>query len=263
MPAQYRGMKNRSIVLALALLLQFAACRDGPIRSSYRPALPELPEHWKEIPGQPCWRLEWIDGNGKWREWEGKSEAPDLHLGQEWTSPVLAWPFWPAMDLLPGYMRPAGALFPWDVSSGNLILSWEGGVEAFFWKELAHAEKSTAGAEGRLPWYFDWPRFRELLATGNIPENVRLDPWLPDWKSIAQRTVKSGFDRRRIVSRTFTGIVIPGLDGRWAGSSPFAPPLDVPEGCQLYIKASDTPDVWVSREGILKCSTSGWVLVPR
>ena len=263
-PAQYIGMKIRFFsgiarYFITALLVFFTACESGPILSSYRLVLPELPVHWKEILGEPHWRLEWIGGEGFWLEWEGAGQPPELSPIQEWTSPVLAWPFWPAWDLPPGLMRPAGALFPWDVSGGKLLSSWKGGADAVFWKELALAERSTAAAAGRLPWYFDWPRFRELLRDGNVPEPVRRDPWLADWKYIAERTVRSGFDRRRIVSRTFTGLSIPGLGGRWIGSSPFALPLDAPTEGPLVLSVSAAADTWVSPGGVLKCSSSGWV----
>ena len=234
------------------------ACENGPIHSSYQPVLPELPPYWKEILGEAHWRLEWIDKNGAWQEWEGR-EAPEIPLPQEWATAVLAWPFWPAKDLIPGMMRPSGAIFPWDVFGDTLVLSWSGGVDALFWKEMAGAERTSTASEGRLPWYFDWPRFRELFESENIPENVRLDPWLPDWRTIAQKTVQSGFDRRRIVSRTFTERSIPGFGGLWVGSSPFAPPVFAPEEGPLLLKTTATPDTWVSAGGILKCSTTGWV----
>jgi len=258
------------IVLPLALL---AACQDGPIRSSYRLVFPPPPEHWMDFlagmsaenSGGPHWRVEWVAEGGSWREKEigPGGGTPDIPLIQEWTTAVLAWPFWPELDLLPGMMRPLGALFPWDAAGGNLLLSREGGVEAVFWKEMAAADRNTAAAEGRLPWYFDWPRFRELLESGNIPEAVRQDLWLPDWKSIAEKTVQSGFDRRRIVSRTFTTLVVPGLGGHWIGSSPFAPPVDAAPDGSLTFNVTGTPDTWVSSIGILKCSSSGWVFIAR
>ena len=255
-------MKYRFFTGIIVSLVLLAACRDGPILSSYQAVLPELPGHWEETLGEAHWRLEWIGGEGTWLESDippGRG-APDLPLMQEWTTAVLAWPFWPARDLVPGMMRPAGALFPWDCSGGKLLLGWKGGVDAVFWKELALADRSTAAAEGRLPWYFDWPRFRELLyESNNVPGAVSQDPWLADWKSIAQKTVQSGFDRRRIVSRTFTGLLIPGLDGRWIGSSPFAPPLDANLDGLLYLNVTGTPDTWVSSAAILRCSTAGWV----
>jgi hypothetical protein len=159
-------------------------------------------------------------------------------------------------------MKPSGAIFPWDVSGGDLRLSWEGGVEAVFWKELAEAEKSSEATGKRLPWYLDWPRFRELLQNGDIPEDVREDPWLADWKDIGERTVQSGFDRRRIKSRTFAGVLIPGLSGLWIQSSPFAPSLDAGTEGPLLVQTTAAPDTWVSGTQILKCSSSGWVLVP-
>ena len=243
-----------------------AACEDGPIRSSYRPVLPELPGQWEEILGKAHWRLEWIGPAGTWEEFELAAgyEISGFSPVQEWSTPVLAWPYWPKKNLAPGLMRPAGAIFPWDASGEKLNLSWEGGIRAFFWKELEAAWSSAARSSGteRLPWYFDWPRFRELLESGNIPEAVRLDPWLADWKSIAVKTVQSGFDRRRIVSRPLTEISISGLGGLWTGSSPFAPPVDAPSGGPLRLRAADVPDTWISKEGVLKCAKAGWVLRP-
>jgi len=251
-----------TLEMALCLFIQ-AACENGPIRSIHQPVLPELPSQWEEIPGEVYWRLEWVGEDGTWREKIIRSsrEVPELQLIREWTTPVLAWPFWPEWDLLPGMMHPCGALFPWDASGAKLNLCWKGGVEAFFWKELAAADYSSDAARKRYPWYFDWPRFRELLyESGNVPEPVRQDPWLADWMSIAQKTVQSGFDRRRIVSRSFTELAIPGLAGRWIGSSPFAAPIDAAPGIPLLLQAADVPDVWVSSLGILKFSSSGWVL---
>ena len=249
-------------VMALCVAIH-TACENGSVRSFYQPVLPKLPPHWEEILGDAHWRLEWVGEDGSWREKHisDSRELPELSLIQEWTTPVLAWPFWPEWDLLPGMFRPCGALFPWDASGAKLKLGWKGGVDAFFWKELAAADYSIDTAKKRLPWYFDWPRFRELLyESGNVPEPVRSDPWLPDWKSIAQKTVQSGFDRRRIVARSSTELAIPSLSGRWIGSSPFAAPIYAAPGAPLLLPATDVPDVWVSSLGVLKCSASGWVL---
>ena len=250
------------MIMVLAVLL--ACCDDGPIPSSCRPVMPELPRHWKEILGEPNWHLEWIGEDGSWEKWDASpgTEVPGLSLPVEWTTPVLAWPFWPALDLPPGVMCPAGALFPWD-GRDRLALSWRGGVDAFLWKELASAERATDAAGGRLPWYFDWPRFRELMESENVPAAVRGDPWLADWEAVAAKTVQSGFDRRRIVSHKFSLLAIPNLDGRWAASSPFAPPVEASGDGLLVLNVSANVDTWVSSDGILKCSTSGWVLRSR
>jgi len=251
--------------MPLVLFALMLGCDNRPIGISYRPILPEIPKHWSEILGEPYWQLEWIGSGGTWQEWEGAPgrAPPYISLMEEWSSPVLAWPFWPSWGLLPGMMRPAGALFPWDTCAGNLTLSWEGGVLALFWKELALAKRpsapTTATEARRQPWYFDWPRFRELLASENIPQAVREDLWLADWQSIAARTVQSGFDRRRIVARQFTELAIPGAGGRWIGSSPFAAPLDAQAADTLVVKVTNTPDTWVSSSGVLRASVSGWV----
>ena len=248
-----------------AFLALLAACDNGPIRPSYLPLLPELPAHWEEFLGEPHWRLEWVDGDGLWleRDISPGEAAPGISLIQEWATPVLAWPYWPGRGLLPGMMRPAGAIFPWDAYGRKLGVSWRGGVHALFWKELSQAERpsapATASEARRLPWYFDWPRFAELLESETTPQAVRDDPWLADWKSIAGRTVQSGFDRRRIASRAFTELAVPGLGGRWIGSSPFAPPLDAPDGGPLRLKVSEAAETWVSPSGVLKASSAGWV----
>ena len=250
--------------MILLLLVLFNSCGESPVQTSCQPVLPEPGGSWKAILGEPHWLLEWVNENGTWNKSEippGR-KTPELSFIGEWTTPVLAWPFWPESGLLPGMMRPGGALYPWDATGEKILLSWEGGVAALFWKELAAADRSSAAAEGRLPWYLDWPRFRELLKSETLQEAVRNDPWLADWKSIAQRTVQSGFDRRRIVPRPYFEFSIPGFEGLWIGSSPFSPPLEAPPGGPLNLKVTDQVDTWVSKEGLLKCSASGFVFVP-
>jgi hypothetical protein len=256
-------MKYRVFITIIALAVLMAGCSDGLNYASYKPLLPVIPPHWQEILGEPHWRLEWLVDEGVWQKWEGLpgSEPPDISFISEWTTPVLAWPFWPGRNLFPGQMRPSGALYPWDVSGSTLRLSWKGGVDAVFWKELALAERSTTAANGRLPWYFDWRRFRALFSGDILSEAVRLDPWLADWKDISRRTVQSGFDRRRIAAQSFIELTIPDLDGYWIGSSPFAEPLYTAPGYPLILKATNNPETWVSSSAIIKCSRDGWVLI--
>ena len=246
------------IPVIAGVLALLASCDYNPVRSLYRPVLPDLPSAWEEILGEAEWRLEWINESGAWQEGEGRI-APDISIQPDWATPVIAWPFWSEKGLLPGAMKPSGALFPWDVSGETIVLSWKGGVETVFWKEMAAASRSAEAANNRLPWYFDWPRFRELMENDAIPGNVRQNPWLADWKDIAAKTVLSGFDRRRISSRPSLELVIPGMDGRWIGSSPFMLPLEAGPGGSLSLNVFDEPDVWVSTKAVLKCSRSGWV----
>jgi hypothetical protein len=172
---------------------------------------------------------------------------------QEWSSPVIAWPYWPERKLFPGDMKPAGALFPWDVSGGRVVLSWNAGVDAFLWRKLA------AGAAGnRLPWYFDWSRFRELFQSAVLDEAVRIDPWRVDWETFAVKTLESGFYRSRIVPRPAAELVVPGLGGFWIGSSPLSPPLDFPPGDSLILPVGEEVETWVSSKGILRCGGGAW-----
>jgi len=255
--------KHRLSCGLIGFAVFLTACGEGLNRASYQPVLPPMPSHWREVLGEPHWRLQWLEDGGVWQTLALKpdNEPQGIPIIPEWTTPVLAWPYWPERGLLPGAMRPAGALFPWDASGGRVNLSWKGGIDAFFWQELAIAERNTQAVGGRIPWYFAWPRFRELFESENISEAVRYDPWLADWREISRRTVQSGFDRRRITTRQVTEIAIPDLDGFWIGSSPFAAPLEVAPGGPLVVNAADTPDTWVSSEGILKGSKSGWVLI--
>jgi hypothetical protein len=180
----------------------------------------------------------------------------------EWATPVFAWSFWPERNLPPAVMRPGGALIPWDVSGDKIILSWKGGLDAVFWKELSAAERLTEASEKRLPIFLDWPRFRDLFTSGLLGEKVSLNPWLADWKYISMKTVQSGFDRRRIVPRKMSALVIPEMGGLWINSSPFEEPVYAEPNGSLVLNVSEVADTWISSEGILKCSVSGWVFTP-
>ena len=114
-------MRKLYLFLLISLLIP-NACSQGPIKEAYTLKIPSLPALWSEFLGNAHWRLEWIE-NGSWVSWEGKEGLPELSFTQEWTSPVLAWPFWPEKGIIPGLMYPAGALFPWDISQGSLNLS--------------------------------------------------------------------------------------------------------------------------------------------
>lgn len=241
----------------------FAGCGQALIQDAYHPELPPLPPIWEEILGSPYWRLEWINEKGNWVSWEGKEGFPELTLIQEWTNPVFAWPYWPEKGIIPAQVFPAGALFPWDARENRLILDWDHGVDAFFWKELSlHNKAQNKTGTPRLPWYFDWPRFRELMKSEDIPDEVLMDPWMADWKNIAQRTAESGFDRRRIRAEPKTKISIPGEAAVWIGRSVFAKPIIVNRREPLIINAGEEPETWFSEKGMIRCQKSAWIFIP-
>jgi hypothetical protein len=159
-------------------------------------------------------------------------------------------------------MRPAGALFPWDVSGDSLNLSWKTGIDANFWKELAgKSDLQKNSGTPRRPWLFDWPRFRELFEEEIVSSEIISDPWLADWEYIAQKTVESGFDRRRIKAQSKTKITVPLHDAIWAGSSPFAELIGVSESALVFM-AGETPETWVSAVGKLRITKGAWVFIP-
>jgi hypothetical protein len=100
---------------AACLLAGFLSCR-GALAGRCAVEVPEPPEVWRELLGEPRWLLEWVDGAGEKasRELADRFAAADIEVNEEWAAPVTAWPFWPERGLEPGLARPAGALFPLD-----------------------------------------------------------------------------------------------------------------------------------------------------
>ncbi|MDR1248291.1 MAG: hypothetical protein LBK63_03215 [Treponema sp.] len=255
--------------------LVLGACDRAAIKSEYALDFPPLPAAWQEMLGDARWRLIWTDDQGVAQTMETGGEAA-ISVVSEWATPALAFPYWPGRGILPGEMRPAGAIFPFDVRGDRLQLSWRGGAEAWFYRELAAARNAAlveAGTGGgtaaagaaldkRRPEYFDWPRFRSLLDSDAIPAAVREDPWKADWREVAIRTVQSGFDRRRISGQTTKELLAPGSelgDGPLAGPSPFARPLLPEPGLGYRFAVTNRSDTYVSADGILRVSGKTWI----
>ena len=240
-------------------------CGDSLVNPQYALKLPEMPQNWETILGEPRWQVEWLNEKGqKETATIRRMGIVEVSLPPTWASAVLAMPFWPEKGISPGMFKPAGAIFPFDVSGKTLLLSWQGGVDATFFWELAKAAgmaaDATAGrAVDRMPQNFNWPRFRELFDDPSLNEEVRADPWLADWQSIAEKTVQSGFDRRRLVPETRGTLQVPVERGPWFGTSPFAAPL-VFESAPIF-PVRPSGDTWVSREGLLRCNTETWILL--
>jgi hypothetical protein len=237
---------------AIVTLGAASSCGEPVVRTSYRINLPDLPDSWLEVLGEAHWRVEWSGRDGAARNAEAVpgGEAVYADAAQEWTSAVIAWPYWPDKGIRAAAAKPAGALFPFDVSGGSINLSWNGGVDAVFFREIA-----AAGNEKHPPQNFNWPRFRKLFSGADLPEDILRDPWLADWKAIAAKTAASGFDRRRIVARkganlTFT---VP-ADGPWAGASPFSREQNWEAGKTVTVRVNDQVDSYFCPAGILLCS---------
>jgi hypothetical protein len=249
---------------ALFLPLLFVCCGDfSP--SSYSVVPPPVPSAWVSLLGEPHWRLEWFDKNGDRRMADispGESgNSLEIEIPVTWANPVTAWPYWPDKNLSVGIFRPAGALFPFDADDGRLCLTWKAGPDAVFYHELALAHGVSDGTLSvKIPANFDWPRFRGLFTEDSLNEAVRKDPWLVDWRSVAEKTMSSNFDRRRLVPQSVESVNIPVDCGPWYGTSPFSAPLLFEEGETPVFPVRSGYNVWISHSGILRCSGKTWML---
>jgi hypothetical protein len=266
-------MKAINGFLWFPLLLVLGSCGNPAIRDDYALEFPALPGAWQELLGAPRWRLIWMDERGVARTLDTEGGAV-ISTVVEWASPALAFPYWPDRGIFPGEMRPAGAIVPFDIRGDRLRLSWRGGAEAWFYRCLTEARNAALAEAGeggvsvpdkRRPECFDWPRFRSLMSGEAVPPAVRDDPWRVDWQAVASRTVRSGFDRRRVVARTEEELTLPAAAlgaGPFAGPSPFAAPL-LPEPDRGYcFPAGSSSDVYVSPEGMLRLNRKAWVYYP-
>ena len=270
------SMKTYFLAVLYCVGLFLNSCGEALTDSSFALELPALPQAWEEVLGSPCWRIEWVNEDGRKEAMTVQGQGGwNISPPQTWASAVLALPFWPEKGLGPGIFKPAGAIFPYDASGGNLVLSWQGGVDAALYWELARAygvtgqdstEESPERAAGsertavaRLPMNFNWPRFRRLFDDPSLNAEVRADPWLADWAGIAAKIVKSGFDKRRLVPEARSALTVPVSPGPWIGASPFAGPL-VFEATPVFL-VRPTADTWVSKEGLLRCNSEAWIFI--
>ena len=267
-------MKTYFLALFFCVGFFLNSCGDTLTDSGFSPELPVLPKAWEELLGSPSWRIEWVNENGRKETMTVRGGAGrSVSLPQTWASAVLAHPFWPEKGIGPGIFRPAGAIFPYDARGRSLILSWQGGVDAVLYWELARAyggaeqeagdesPERAAGPEraavSRIPMNFNWPRFRRLFDDPSLNADIRADPWLADWPGIAEKIVKSGFDKRRLVPEARSVLTVPVGPGPWIGASPFAAPL-VFETTPVFL-VRPTADTWASKEGILRCNSEEWI----
>ena len=268
----YKGMNTTSVrpFFVLFTVVMLFSCDSSLTGSRYSLNFPDLPPVWALVLPPPHWRIEWQNSDGKSETLIINSgRNPEISLPNTFTSAVLAWPYWPEKGIEPGIFMPAGALFPFDIQGTDLSLSWKGGIDVIFYRELEKVGNSGPGTSSsvpRLPLYFNWPRFRELFSDPTVNSEVRGDPWLADWPQIAEKTWQTGFDKRRLVPQARNELAIPGLDtnaapGPWIGVSPFAAPLyfDATPVFPVRTTVPGTVDIWVSARGILHCSPKAWI----
>ena len=279
--APYIAMKNlfSKSLIALAAALLLVCCAER-FPSRYALELPETPAAWVSLLGEPHWRVEWVNPDGQKQTADfppGKKKSIELEIPVTWINPVTAWPWWPRYNLTAFIFKPCGALFPFDVlpaeekgasgKSNHLRLTWESGPDTVFYWELAIASKNKK----KTPANFDWPRFRELFQSDALSDAVRKDPWVVSWRTVAEKTISSNFDKRRITPEAPVLKHIPvsacSQSGPWYGISPFSEPLLFAEGepaifpvrKELY---SSGINIWVSAEGMLRVNGNTWIFTP-
>jgi len=259
----YKGMRVSFFAIFSCLWVLLSGCGETFTDSRYILKMPSLPQSWEELLGSAFWQIEYINNDGKNESVVlNESKSVEINLLQNCSNAVLAYPYWPDRGIVPGVFKPAGAIFPFDVSGNKLVISWQGGVDAYLFREfslLAGGTDITGKAVSRLPQNFNWPRFRKLFDDLSVNAEVRCDPWLADWTVIAEKTVLSGFDKRRLIPEARVGKTIPVNCGPWAGTSPFASPL-LFNGLPSFPVRTAT-DTWICAEGILRCNSQTWIFV--
>jgi len=249
-------------VSALAFQATFTGC-ENRFPSEFVPELPETPDAWVAILGEPHWQIEWIDPDGQKQTAvypPSKLKNAEIRLPLTWASPVTAYPYWPSKNLPAKLFKPCGAIFPFDVIGNQLRLSREAGADSIFYFELALAYKKASGSSvEKTPNNFDWVRFRELFKSGSLNEAVCKDPWVVDWRAVAEKTAASNFDKRRIVPQAAVQKTIPVPAGTWYGTSPFAEPLHFEEGEPPVFPVRSGINIWISSEGVLKVNGDTWI----
>jgi len=248
------------MILIIALQLVFMGC-GNQFETQFSLEMPEVPENWLRLLGKPNWRIDWLEQDGTLTSIDIEpEESVVINPPTTWANPVFAWPYWPDRKIYPGFFKPAGALFPFDVHDDVISLSWEGGVDANFYRELdiAKSKLTSEKAESRLAKNFNWPRFRELFSAETTNQSVRNDPWIVDWRKVAEKAVNSSFDKRQLVPEKKDSIAVSVPKGPWYDTSPFAEPLYF-ENDEPAFPVLDNVELWISNEGILRCNRKSWV----
>jgi hypothetical protein len=140
-----------------------------------------------------------------------------------------------------------------------MVLSWQGGVDAWFYLAL----DALGSGDLRQGRNFNWPNFRALFSDPAVPQEVRNDPWRVDWEAVAAQTVGSGFRKQLLKAGETSRLRIPVYPGPWIAPSPFAPPLLFNDGTGVFeVQDGFEVQAWYSAVGILHCAGTSWLLLP-
>ncbi|GMO36980.1 MAG: hypothetical protein Ta2F_13050 [Termitinemataceae bacterium] len=250
-----------AIVCLVFLGLSLGSCKNHVIYDQYTFMMPQLKEcspdeadvsgdAYLAMFGPPLWHIEWVDPDGSVQYAQTYASSFTAEIMQDWPNPIFAYPVWGGKNIVKGLIRPAGAIFPFDSHAGKIYLSWQGGVDANFYKCLDNTNN-----EKRQGYKFDWKSFRELFTNHVLSDEICRDPWLADWAAIAEKTAVSGFDKRRIVPKknSSANVILP-HDGPFFGTSPFMHKIDLQEGNVMTSNFIRQTETFFAADGILHVS---------
>jgi len=238
--------------LALLAAAGFSGCDASP-GGVWTLRMPEFPPVYGEILGPAKWHIEWVGADGFISSAETEQNSYSASLLEGFATAIIAYPY--LGDVPKGIVKPCGAIYPLDIEGGEIKLSWKGGVDAFFYFELAKHSNPK-----RLPQNFNWINFRLLWTEAKLPEAILSDPWAADWELIAEKTSLAGFRSSLIAVKPSKklSVTVP-EDGPWVGSSPLAGELDWEKGKTIDIGVDNGTSYYFCPGGILKCIDSAWV----
>jgi hypothetical protein len=252
-------MKKYRVFLWAALVGALLASCGMQGEGSLVVDFPPIPAGWSELLGPPRWLIHYYSRDGREQTLDSGGAPVELPLSPTRISPVFAWPYWPGQGIKAGDFRPAGAIIPYDTHD-PVRLSWQGGLEAWFYQLLDTAGDGTADTAGRRGGTFNWPGFRALFSDPSVAQKIQDDPWCADWETIAAKTIQSGFRKQWLVPAATTSLSIPASPGPWISPSPF-PPARIFDGPPVFEVGPEIQS-WYSAAGILHCAGTSWLLLP-
>jgi hypothetical protein len=199
----------------LSILLVCWSCAFDPEIDELRLRFPRLPDSWRETGADFRFELSYRDDSGKELRLDAApGETRAASIGRR-AQVFVARPYVRGF-IETGILKPAGAVYPEEVSGRELSLTWEGGPGAETAALLAKAGYPIGS--------FDWRRFRaEALARAG-------DPWRLDPVSCARSVLEGGFSSSCLSPEPLvpTAVPLPGGGLFPAGTilasgSPFAP----------------------------------------
>lgn len=201
--------------MVLAFLGVLSACTAPLSGARVLLVLPELPPSAGEVAREAAYRVEWFDAEGalRWLVARPNERGPVVTIPNAPGTAVLAYPL---LGSAGGFGRPAGAIFPQDVESGErLVLSWRTGFLAERYNVLA-----KRGVDLRV------------INTEKIRRRIDVvagaDPWHVDAVRLENAIAARSLSADSVRSREVFEIELPLEAGVWLRRSMLSPPVVIP-----------------------------------